>query len=335
MNWIKRVIVNDDGEKVDALSPYIISASRSTDIPAFYSKWFFNRLNKGYIVWTNPFNQEQQYISFLDTRFIVFWTKNPLPIIPYLRYLLDRDIEFYFQITLNDYEKEALEPNVPQIDSRIETFITLSNQIGKAKTIWRFDPLILSNDISIDTLIERIRRIGEKIHPYTEKLVFSFVDINGYRKVSNNLYKYSCNYREFNHHEILIFSEKLVELNLNWGLQLATCAEEIQLSSLNIQKNRCIDDTLIAKLGYKDSILMSWMGLENSQSTLFSNELLPNPKLKDKGQRKSCGCIMSKDIGMYNTCNHLCAYCYANNSRRQVEQNFNNHDDNSPYIVKP
>ena len=105
-------IINDKGERVEATAPVIISASRSTDIPAFYAKWFFNRLAKGYCVWYNPFNKKPMYISFKNTKAIVFWTKNPKPILPYLKELDARGIHYYFQVTLNDYVNEGFEPNV-------------------------------------------------------------------------------------------------------------------------------------------------------------------------------------------------------------------------------
>lgn len=129
----KVIIVTDQGEKKEATTPVIISASRSTDIPAFYAKWFFNRLAKGYCVWYNPFNQQPMYISFKNCKVVVFWTKNPEPIIPYLPELDKCGIHYYFQVTLNDYEQEGFEPNVPSIKSRINTFINLSNLLAKKK----------------------------------------------------------------------------------------------------------------------------------------------------------------------------------------------------------
>ena len=153
----KHNITTDKGEKVEATAPVIISASRSTDIPAFYAKWFFNRLAKGYCTWYNPFNINQKmYISFERCKVIVFWTKNPAPIIPYLPELDKRGIHYYFQVTLNDYVKEGFEPNVPSVEERVETFKALSNLIGKEKVIWRFDPLIITPSIGPRELLTRI-----------------------------------------------------------------------------------------------------------------------------------------------------------------------------------
>ena len=185
----KIIITNEVGEQVAATAPEIISASRSTDIPAFYAKWFFNRLAKGYCAWYNPFNQQKMYISFSKCKVIVFWTKNPKPIIPYLHILDEMGIHYYFQVTLNDYTKEGFEPNVPLVGERIDTFKLLSDMVGKEKVIWRFDPLIISPTIGPRELLTRIWHVGNKLKGYTDKLVFSFVDVKAYRKVQNNLVK--------------------------------------------------------------------------------------------------------------------------------------------------
>ncbi|WP_430812844.1 MULTISPECIES: DUF1848 domain-containing protein [unclassified Carboxylicivirga] len=334
-NWEKTKIQNDDGEIVEAIAPVIISASRSTDIPAFYSKWFFNRLKQGYVVWINPFNRKAQYVSFEKTRAIVFWTKNPKPIMPYLPILDEMKIKYYFQYTLNDYEKENLEPNIPSLEKRLDTFIKLSNQISKEKVIWRYDPLLLSDNISVDSLINRIASIGEKINQYTNKLVFSYADISCYQKVRKNLSGHTNSYREFSEDEMNLFAEKLQKINENWKLKLATCAELVELEKFGIEHNRCVDDELIYSIGKDDKILSSWLGFENSSElTLFDNPAYSaNKKLKDKGQRKECGCVISKDIGMYNTCNHLCSYCYANHSDTTVQKNINLHNEERQSII--
>ena len=152
----KIIIKTESGENVEAIAPVIISASRSTDIPAFYAKWFFNRLAKDYCVWYNPFNQQPMYISFKNCKVVVFWTKNPKPILPYLHELDERGIHYYFQVTLNDYVKEGFEPNVPSVEERVETFKKLSSLIGKEKVIWRFDPLIITPGIGTRELLTRI-----------------------------------------------------------------------------------------------------------------------------------------------------------------------------------
>jgi len=123
-------IITDHKEEVAAQVPVIISASRATDIPAFYADWFFDRLAKGYVRWRNPFNGKDSYVSFANTRFVVFWPKNPAPLIPHLRILGERGIGCYVQFTLNDYEKEGIESNVPALQHRIDTFKCLVDTLG-------------------------------------------------------------------------------------------------------------------------------------------------------------------------------------------------------------
>ena len=324
-SWEKILIKNEKGEEVEATAPVIISATRATDIPAFYSKWLMERLNKGYMVWRNPFNNVKQYISFDKTRLIVFWSKNPKPLLKYLPELDKKGINYYFQFTLNDYEKENFEPNVPPLDKRIETFIKLSNKIGKDKVVWRFDPLILTNEIDENILLEKIKNVGDKIYRYTSKLVFSFADINIYRKVKSNLKREGIEYIEFYKANMGNMARGISELNKNWGLELATCCEEINLEEFGIKHNKCIDDELIYKLFNEDKILMDFLGYdENEQTDLFGDNK-KRPNLKDKGQRKICGCIVSKDIGEYDTCSHLCVYCYANTTEKKVKENIKKH----------
>jgi DNA repair photolyase len=334
-SWEKEIIVNDNGERVEAVLPEIISASRSTDIPAFYSKWFFNRWDKRHLAWMNPFNRQLQYISFKNTRLVVFWTKNPLPIIPYLSILDQQEIGYYFQFTLNDYEDEGLEPHVPSISKRIQTFHKLSEMIGKEKVIWRFDPFILTKTLTIDKLLAKVRDIGNELVGYTEKLVFSFADIEVYRKVQNNLIRGNFEAREFRLSEITHLVEGLAELNKDWNLSMATCAEKFDLQQYGVLHNRCIDDELIVKLFSHDRLLMDFLGYSPViQNSLFNDsDYNTNLSLKDKGQRSICGCIVSKDIGMYNTCSHLCTYCYANSSNTLVRKNYDSHSDYSETIV--
>lgn len=343
-------ITKDNGEVVDCSAPVIISASRSTDIPAFYSEWFFNRLEKGYCTWYNPFNKKPMYISFKNTKVVVFWTKNPKPILPYLSDLDKRGIHYYFQVTLNDYETEGFEPNVPSLLERVDTFKRLSDMIGKEKVIWRFDPIILSDTLSPRQVLTKIFHIGNEIKGYTDKLVFSFVDVKAYRKVQNNLIKETSMFSKENiesaeprgnlQNEII---EGLVKLRKhwkeeNWDLELATCAEDMDLDKYNIKHNRCIDGELMEKIFSEDKELLYYLKTGELPKPNLFGELPPLPQigknLKDKGQRKSCGCIVSKDIGMYNTCKHFCVYCYANTSKKIVAENAMKHRNVSESIIE-
>lgn len=258
------MITTDSGEQVEALAPIIISASRSTDIPAFYVKWFFNRLAKGYCVWYNPFNRRKMYVSFERCKAIVFWTKNPKPILPYLHELDRRGIRYYFQFTLNDYVSEGFEPNVPSVTQRVETFRELSEMIGKERVIWRFDPLIITPSITPRVLLSRIWKIGNQLKGYTDKLVFSFVDVKAYRKVQNNLIKETNCFTkedvetaEMNATQRQETVEGLVKLreiwaSTGWNMTLATCAEDIDLAVYGIEHNRCIDGDLMERVFGED-----------------------------------------------------------------------------------
>ncbi|OGV61155.1 MAG: hypothetical protein A2498_12835 [Lentisphaerae bacterium RIFOXYC12_FULL_60_16] len=328
LSWNTIELQTDKGETVKAKTPIIISASRSTDIPAFFSKWFINRLRRGYIRWVNPFNQVSEYVSFAETRVIVFWSKNPKPLIQHLPELDAKGINYYFQFTLNEYTAEGLEPNVPPLAQRVETFKTLSEKLGKKRVIWRFDPLILTDTLTVERITDRIAEVAALIRRYTERLVISFADIKVYKKVQNNLAREHVNYREFTPELMVAVAERLQSLNREWGLKIATCAEGIDLEPYGIEHNRCIDDRLMIELFSQDRKLMDFLGVEPD---LFAAP--SRPYMKDKGQRKECGCIVSKDIGMYDTCHHLCAYCYANTSRKAVENNLRRHNPDLDALV--
>jgi len=340
--WEKAEIKTDEGEKQTGIAPLIISASRSTDIPAFYSKWFANRLEAGYCLWINPFNRKAQYISFDKTRFVVFWSKNPAPIIQHLHLLDEKDIGWYFQFTVNDYEEEGFEPNVPRLDDRIETFAMLSEKAGKERVVWRFDPLILTDKLRPTDLLAKIKRIGDQIHNYTEKLVISFADIGTYAKVKRSLKSAGVNWQEFTSQTIGEIAAGVSDLAKGWGLKVATCGEIVDLEKYGIAHNRCIDDELIMRISDSDKELAEFLGYDTGQVSLFASHVSSNQgtdrkqqghPLKDKGQRKECGCIVSKDIGQYNTCGHLCVYCYANTSAQVVQRNLSLISPNSESII--
>lgn len=349
MVFDKTALITDRGERVEATAPVIISASRSTDIPAYYAKWFFNRLEKGYCVWYNPFNANQKmYISFKNCKAIVFWTKNPAPIIPYLSELDKRGIHYYFQVTLNDYEEEGFEPNVPSIESRIATFQELSRLIGKERIIWRFDPLIVTQQLTTSILLDRIRCLYEQLYNYTDKLVFSFVDVKAYRKVQANMVKETTFFTKENVEQAEMTYEQRMEIVRGLStirdmypdkkLQLATCAEDIDLGEYGIEHNRCIDGELMKRIFSDDDELVYYLHTGKLPERDMFGEIPPLPQkvkdMKDKGQRKICGCMASKDIGMYNTCRHFCVYCYANTSKELVLKNASKHQDCSESIIE-
>lgn len=293
----KRLILTDDGEEVYAVSPVIISASRATDIPAFYPDWFVHRLEKRYARWINSFNPHlPYYISFDDTRAVVFWSKNPLPLLPYLDRLDSLGLVYYLQFTLTSYGPAGLEPGLPPLDERISTFIRFSDRIGYDRVIWRFDPVLLTNTLGMKEVLSGIEYIGKRIAPYTKKFVFSFVDTS-YSKVKRQAG--TMQIRAPIYEEKLEFIKGITRMNRKWNLSLAVCADNTDYGPL-IEHNRCIDDTLLRKID-----------LESGRHDGALTRFLETHKGKDPGQRLACRCVKSKDIGQYDTCLHGCVYCYA------------------------
>jgi len=291
----KEYIRTEEGVLTDVICPVIISASRVCDIPAFKSEWLIEQLKKSYTIWINPFNGKKHYVSFTKTRLIVFWTKNPAPL---LGKLIDIDKfvnNYYFQYTLNDYTVEKIESGLPHLNFRIDTFKNLSETVGKNKVIWRFDPLILIGNQSVDNLISKIDYIGNQIYKFTNKLVISFADIEKYSRVKKRFEKNKIDNKKFSINNVLYLAKNLRKLNQKWNLDISTCAENIDLSEYNIYPNKCIDDELIKSIFSHDKELVSYV----------------NKAKKDRGQRQFCSCIISKDIGIYRNCNYNCIYCYA------------------------
>jgi DNA repair photolyase len=291
----------------------IISASRRTDIPAFYSDWFMQRIHEKYCTVVNPFNRKQvTRVSLLldDVDVIVFWTKNAKPILPYLHELDALGYRYYFQYTLNGYGT-AIEPHVPNLDASIETFLELSAKIGAAKVIWRYDPIIFSNRTDEGYHREKFAYILEKLQSATKRIVVSVVD--DYRKAAANFRSLLANGIEV---------DKKIDVNqLNsvcsdmsrraWAanLPIYSCAEQLELSSFGILPGKCIDADLVFDL--------------------FGIRVSPE---KDKSQRQECGCVKSKDIGYYDTCLHGCAYCYAGTFKAAV-RNRDKHKPTSPSLI--
>jgi hypothetical protein len=283
----------------------IISASRRTDIPAFFSDWFYNRIQEGYVYVRNPMNIHQ--VSQIDISpnivdCIVFWTKNSSRFTNRLGLL--RDYTYYFQYTITGYGK-ALEPNVPNAEDSIESFKYLSNKIGSSRVIWRYDPIIITSEYSIKYHLNRFDYIASNLAGYTNKCVISFVD--NYKKTLKNMAHIKQDV--YLPDKLLLLSNDFVNLGHKYRISIASCAEEIDLSSIGISHGKCIDDKLIEEI---------------------SGNILDVGK--DKNQRDECGCIASIDIGAYNTCPHGCVYCYANYDMNVVRQNYTAHDKSSKLL---
>ncbi|MDD1666649.1 MAG: DUF1848 domain-containing protein [Methanomicrobiales archaeon] len=299
--------------EVEAIAPLIISASRSTDIPAFYGDWFMDRLRAGYAKWVNPWNGAPVYVSLRDARAFVFWSKNPGPFLPHLAELTRFGHPYLVLFTLNDYEEEGIEPHLPPLEDRIRTFREISRATGRGRTAWRWDPLLLSSSLDVDGLLERIRRVGDAVAPFTDRLIVSFIDIERYPRVARNLRKRGFgDVREFTPQEEQELAAGLRDLNRSWGLSLSACGEEGDFTPFGIDPGGCISREVLLREFGGDPVLRRFLDPPGEVPLVPGRVSRAPPSLKDPGQRRTCGCVVSKDIGQYATCPHLCAYCYAN-----------------------
>ena len=293
------------------VTPVIISASRVTDIPALYGEWLLRRLRAGGCVWVNRFSGQSQRVSFERARAIVFWTKNPAPLMPRLDEIDALGLNYYFTFTLNDYEREGLEPGIPPLADRLETFRALSTRLGPERVVWRFDPIIVGGRLSPEAMLQRIARVGEAVHRHTRRLVISFVDIDRYPAVRGRLATRRPDaFAELGPEAIEQVAAGIRQLNRRWGLEVSACAEPADLTRYGIGRARCVDDALLARAFPADAALLDSFrhGAGPRLPAVAAGGRHP---LKDKGQRSACGCIVSKDIGRYGTCPQGCAYCYA------------------------
>jgi DNA repair photolyase len=307
MNTLFDILPNNTAD-LRTLEPVIVSASRSTDIPAFHADWFMERMRSGFTVWTNPFNRREMRVCLKRVKVVVFWTKNPAPLLPHLVELDRMGVKYLFHFTLNDYENEGLEPNVPPLAERVDIFRRLSEMIGRERVIWRFDPVLLTTDLSVDIILRRMERIGDMLANHTNRLVFSFVDIAPYRKVAANIKAKGVNCRELSSEEMEAVGAGLGRINRRWNLDISTCAEAVSLEKYGIRHGSCIDGRLLSSLFADDAGIMQYLQ-ENSRGHTIDGNV---EYRRDRGQRLHCCCIKSKDIGRYDTCLHACAYCYAN-----------------------
>lgn len=286
----------------------ILSVSRRTDIPNYYSEWFLNRIKEGYLYVQNPMNLHQ--ISKIKITpdvvdCIVFWTKNPAPLMVRLDEL--KEYMYYFQFTLTCYGRD-IEPNVPhEKEVMIPCFQELSKKIGAERVIWRYDPILFNEVYAKEYHLKAFEQIAEALDGYTEKCVISFVD--DYVKTAKNMQNLKV--QQMTEEELLEFAVQLNQIAGKHHIHLTSCAEEISLESCGIGHNSCIDRELIERL----------LGCSLKAG-------------KDKNQRAACGCMESTEVGTYNTCQNGCKYCYANYSVESVENNCRSYDVNSPILCR-
>lgn len=287
----------------------IISASRRTDIPAFYSEWFIRRLQEGCVYIKNPRNPNRIASVLLNPDVvdcIVFWTKNPQPMLSRLPVINAIGYPYYFQFTVTPYEK-AMEAGMPAKSAILETFKRLSDEIGKHRVVWRYDPVIVGKEFSVEYHLDMFDKMCSILGDYTSKCIFSFIDL--YAKVRENVKGFVDSEADTLTMNGIV--QGFAEIAKGRNLALATCSEAADFGMYGIARAACcIDKDLIEQItGY------------------------PIQAKKDPNQRPACGCMESIDVGAYDCCAHGCIYCYATTNETIVRQNIRLHDPGSPLLI--
>lgn len=282
----------------------ILNTGSRTDIPAYYSDWFYNRIKEGYVLSRNPFYPTQITKYLLNPEvidMIVFCTKNPSPMLGRLSLLSSFD-SFWF-VTITPYGTE-IEPHVPTVESVIESFQKLSRQIGKERISWRYDPIFVTDRYSVSYHIDQFRQMAKALSGYTGQCVVSFIDL--YEKTKRNFSEARMVTSAEQEAIVAAFSETATE----YKLQIHLCCENVNLIRKNVDADGCMSKAVLEKaLGCK----------------------LRAPQ--KKMARKECSCLLGADIGAYNTCGHGCLYCYANYDSATVAKNRKLHDPASPLLI--
>lgn len=285
----------------------LISASRRTDIPSYYSEWFFHRLKEGYVCVRNPINPHQVSKISLSPEVvdgIVFWTKNPLPMMDRLEEL--EKYNYYFQFTLTAYGPEV-ETNLPSKNKvLVPAFQRLSKEIGKERVVWRYDPIFFSERYTLDYHCRYFEVLASKLAPYTEKCTISFLD--WYRNMERDVKPLRI--QTVTGEQQMELVERFAETAEKYHIYIDTCAEAGDFSKFKVLPASCMDKARLERIG--------------------------NCKLnigKDKNQREYCGCAESVDIGAYHTCRNGCLYCYANFNHEAARRNYERHDVRAPLLL--
>lgn len=281
----------------------ILNVSGRTDIIAFYTEWFINRYREGFVDVRNPFNQKMvSRISFNNVDAILFCTKNPIPI---LRYIKEINKPMLFHITLTPYKKD-IEPNVPPKGKIIEAIKELSNIIGKDNLVIRYDPVFISDKYNLEYHVKAFDKLCNILEGYISKILISFID--DYKNVRKN--EKTLNFKEFTENDYKTIGKYFSKSAKEHGLIVHTCFEDRDLIEYGFTKGECLSHEFAFKLTGK----------------VFKDEW------KARKERK-CHCVKIVDIGAYNSCNHMCKYCYANYDEKQVLRNMKEHDQKSSLLI--
>lgn len=282
----------------------IINTGCRTDIPAFYSEWLMNRIHEGYVLVRNPYYPEQVIKYRLDPSVVDgmdFCTKNPKPMLKYLDEL-DKFRQYWF-VTITPYGKD-IEPVVPDKEEVIESFKKLSEHVGENCVGWRYDPIFMNEDFDVDKHIECFEKMAKQLNGYTHNCTISFLDL--YEKVKRN----APDLRQPTKDEQIRIAKAFYKIGEKNNMVIYSCCENSYLAQYGLNCEGCRSQSLVEKS----------LGVS-----------LKPPK--KKSLRQQCNCLMGNDIGAYNTCGHMCKYCYANENKKLVVENMKKHDDNSPFLV--
>ena len=285
----------------------LVFASGRTDIPAFYSEWFMNRMRAGFVDVRNPYYGEQvsRYKLSRDVvECIIFCTKNPGPMLPYLDELKSFGIGLYFFVTITPYQKD-IEPNVPEKESVMDSFLELSRILGKNCLSWRYDPIFIDEKYSVSYHIKAFRSMAEKLRASTDRCIISFVDL--YQKTKRNF----PGLKEVSENDQKFLASSLSRIAFESGIRIESCAEKTDLTAFGVEPGACVSRQII-----------------ESAAKIHLIQKAGNQNL-----RKHCACLPTNDIGAYNSCPHLCKYCYANYDARLVEKNFSLHNPQSTFLI--
>lgn len=283
----------------------IISASRRTDIPAFYGEWFLNRLKAGHCKAVDQINHIVSSVSLKreDVDGFVFWTKNLVPFMDKLENIHERKFPFYVLYTINKYP-EPLEPNIIPAEHSIKCLKEVADKYGPRAAVWRYDPIIFTSITQREFHIQNFEAIAKELCGSTDEVVISFAQIHDRKSVLRNLNSASEELKftwEDPIGEIkLELAKELADIAKSYNMKLTTCSQPL-FTPHGIGKAHCVDI--------------------NRLSDLAGHSIYAKPD----GTRTDCGCFASTDIGCLNTCNHGCVYCYATWNRKLAYQNYRNH----------
>lgn len=284
----------------------IIQTGMRTDIPAFYSKWFINRIKAGYVMVRNPYNPLQVTKYSLSPEvvdLIAFCTKNPASMLPNMDLL--KPYGQYWFVTITPYGRD-IEPNVPDKEIVMDNFKKLSDIVGVDSMGWRYDPIFIDEEHTVEWHISQFEKMAKNLSGHTRSCVISFIDI--YKKVERNF----PTARMVGKTDRIRLGKTFIEIAAQYGMTIKPCAEGDELAPFGADCSGC-------------------MTVETFETALHAH--LDVPKRKSNQRNGECACLLGVDIGAYDTCGHLCKYCYANSNVALVKENMKKHDPESPFLL--